>query len=222
MKILLILFANALLAQTPPVLDLAANPARFAKSHPTSGTGGGWSFHGPHPDPKLPLSIELESIGRTPENPYESLVIMLVKNIGAVPYLLPIGRDGDAAVAPNNHGRHEFWFDLKVAGERYSYLQGQVTYASTDLPDTFLQIVPGGIVRVRFKVNIKWAVQSLSMGRPSDGRTEVSVQGACVDTVFDDNPRQYVVHEPLPDAFSANELRVPIVWDEKPTKAPKE
>jgi hypothetical protein len=221
MKIVLILFATALLAQTPPVLDLAANPARFATSHPTSGSGGGWPFHGSHPDPKLPLSIELESIRRISENSYESLVLMLVKNIGTEPYLLPIGRDGAAAVAPNNHGRHEFWFALKVSGERYSCLQGQVTYASTDLPDTFLKIVPGGGVRVRFKVNAKWAVQSISMGRPNDGRTEWSVQGACIDTVFDDNPHQYVIHEPLPDAFSANELRIPIVWEESPRGAPK-
>jgi hypothetical protein len=221
MKIVLILFATALLAQTPPVLDLAANPARFATSHPTSGSGGGWPFHGPHPDPKLPLSIELESIRRISENFYESLVLMLVKNIGTEPYLLPIGRDGDSALASGNHGRHEFWFNLKVAGERYSYLQGQVTYASTDLPETFLMIAPDGVVRVRFKVNLKWAVQSLSNGRSRDGQTKLSVQGACVDTLYDDNPRQYFLHLPAPDAFSANELRVPIVWEESPKGAPK-
>ena len=222
MKILLILLESTLLAQMPAVIDLAASPARLAKMNAVGGVGGGWSFHGPRPDPKLPLSIELESIQRTPENPYESLVSILLKNIGSKPYSLPVGRDGDSALASGNHGRHEFWFNLKVAGERYSYLQGQVTYASTDLPETFLMIAPDGVVRVRFKVNLKWAVQSLSNGRSRDGQTKLSVQGACVDRLYDDNPRQYFVHVPAPDAFSANELRVPTVWEEEPIKTPRD
>ena len=222
MNIPLMLLGGMLFTQTYTLIDLATHPANQKKPFPVTGAIDGEDFHNRKPAPKLPLSIELESIQPDPESRAESVVSMLVKNIGPESYALPVGRDGDAALAPKNHGRHEFWFDLKVPGGRYSYLQGQVTYASTDLPDTFLKLAPGDIVRVRLKVNIKWALQSISMGQPNNDQMELSVQGACVDAVFDDNPNEYVLHGPLPDAFSANELRIPIVRDAESTKAPKD
>jgi hypothetical protein len=103
---------------------------------------------------------------------------MLVQNIGPEPYLLPVGRDPDVALQATNHGRREFWFDLKIAGERYSYLIGQETYGSTDLPDTMMTIPSKGVVRVRFKIDMATGVRNAPNSSRHEGITEVSVLGA--------------------------------------------
>jgi len=222
MKILLILIGGGLLAQTPPLIDLVANPAKPMKPRVFDGVVGGRPPEMPRTDPKLPLEIDLESVQRTPGSPQFSVVSMLLKNAGTEPYLLPVGRDGDAALAPDKHDRHEFWFNLQAEGVRASYLQGQdqVTYASTDLPETFLKIAPRGVVRVRFKVDLKDEVQVVWKGRLREGQKELSVRGVCVDVPYDDSLRR-VRHLPFPYAASANELRIPITWDEEATQLPK-
>ena len=211
LPVVAVLCGRLLLSQAPPaLLDLAAELAKPWRRPAISGTGGGYSFHGPKHDPKLPLQITLESIEPIPGRQF-SLVDMLVQNIGSEPYLLPIGRDPDIALRATNLGRREFWFDLKIAGERYAYLDGQETYGSTDVPSTMMKIPPGGTVRVRFQIDIPWTIRDALAGSRRDGLTEINVQGAVVDSAFDDNPEKYMQHLPFADAFSANELRVPIV-----------
>jgi hypothetical protein len=218
--ILLIVFAlllpeGALSGQAPPLLDLAARPAK-AWEAPTITFMGSCFDCGAHPDLKLPPEVKLESIEPITGQSQESLVNVLIRNIGPTPYLLPIGRDPDIALKAGNHGRREVWFNLKVAGER-DYLTGQRTYGSTDVPDTMMTIPPEGVVRVRFRIDVADELRRAPHHTQSEPPAEVTLKAAVLDNAFDDNPRQYIVHPP-PVAISANQLRVRLGKDGMPQK----
>jgi hypothetical protein len=199
-------------AQEPGLVDLASNPSNAWGRPAISGVFGGPCFDCPRqPEPKLPLEIALESIDPIPGHLQESLVSILIRNVGAAPYQLPIGRDPDVALKPGNHGRREFWFDLKVAGERYSYyLHGQETYRSTDVPNSMMATASGGIVRVRFKVNLQNQIAPVLKEWQTQLSGEIRVEAAVVDELYDDNPSEYREHIPNLEAVSGNELRMPI------------
>ncbi len=161
----------------------------------------GWPTH--HPVPKLPLRIRLESI--TPSQDRVLIIQILIRNIGAEPYALPIGRDGD--LKPSHCGRHEFWFGLRAPHEREPFISGQTTFSSADLPDSVMMIPPNGIVQVRFKINTNRANINRWKG---EGTKAVPVQASCWDKVYDDNPAQYILRHLVPDTVSENELMLPL------------
>jgi hypothetical protein len=215
--VLLILLEGTILAQAPVLLDLAANPAKPWYPPAISGTFGGACFDCPaKPELKLPLEIRIESIEPLPDSPQQSLVNMLVRNVGSEGYSLPVGRDPEVALQATNHGRHEFCFDLKVAGERYSYLSGQETYGSTDVPDTMMSIAPQGVVHVRFKIDVAKALRHAPNHWQSEPPAKINVQAATVDLVYEDDAGKYVLRSPQLDAVSTNELLVRIVRDKEP------
>lgn len=214
--VLLILLEGTILAQAPVLLDLAANPAKPWYPPSISGTFGGACFDCPaKPEVKLPLEIHIESIEALPGSPQQSLVDMLVRNVGSEAYSLPVGRDPEVAFQATNHGRHEFCFDLKVAGERNSYLSGEETYGSTDVPDTMMSIAPQGVVHVRFTIDVAKALRHAPNHWQSDTPAELNVQAAIVDLVYEDDARKYVLRSPQLHAASTNELLIRIVRDKE-------
>lgn len=93
----------------------------------------------------LPLQIEVESISPSPSADYIRIVQILLGNVGEKPVALPVGRLGDAALNPGNRDRHEFWFSLRVQESKQALIvTGAATYASADLPGSFLTLPPQG------------------------------------------------------------------------------
>jgi hypothetical protein len=200
-----LILLGLLFAQTPVLIDLAGHPSDPGHQRPVRTFVGGRSFHNPQADPKLPLDIGLESIDYSQSRPVDRIVRILIRNTGTDPYELPVGRDGDLALKPPSRGRHEFWFELYAAGERDPILSAQPTFGSADLLGSMLTIQPGGTVEVRFKIDVSGLRESRWKGRVA-----IKVKARCEDRPYEDNPREYVLHAPMPDAFSQNELMLPL------------
>jgi hypothetical protein len=208
--ILFVTVCGTLAAQSPPLIDLVKHQAMPWKRPPIGGKIASRCFDcPPQPEPRLPLEVHLESIEPAPDQPRGSVVTVLIRNTGSSDYLLPTGRDPDVALKPGNVGRREFWFDLKVAGERYSYLSGQETYGAEKVPETTMKIPPQGTVRVRFRIDIARALEQAANHWRTDHPAEIDVEAALVDNVYEDGGSQYIL-APALDAVSTNALRVPV------------
>jgi hypothetical protein len=189
-----------------PLVDLVAKPARPGKERAVTRLAVPPSQNPPLA-PKLPLEISLEAVTLGQESPWVMIAQVHIKNIGTEPYRLPVGRDGETALKSINRGRHEFWFSLKPLLEE-QVLSGEPTFASTDLPDSFLTIQPGAMVRVRFAVDIGARITAWQRR----GVTVAPLQAICVDLFYEDNPKGYFVQQPQPEAVSRNELGVPLKY----------
>jgi len=111
-----------------------------------AGTGQITEHQPPPIQPKLPLDIDLESISESGTTDYIFNVGMVLRNIGAEPFLLPVGRDADLALKPGNRDRHDFWFSLRATGDS-SATPVEMTYASADVPGSFMELPPGSAIR---------------------------------------------------------------------------
>lgn len=191
---------NVSLRGTWPVVDLAANPPNPGRKRKVSKIAVENSPENPRQVAKLPLELWMETATQNQDHPGEMIAQVHIKNIGTEPYRLPVGRDGDLILRPTNRGRHEFRFSLNSPYEREPFLQGQATYGSTDLLDSLLTIQPGATVRVRFKVDVGRLVPVWK----TRGAVAAPFTATCVDLLYDDNPTEYLVRQPIPEAASAN------------------
>jgi hypothetical protein len=187
-----------------PLVDLVANPPNPGKQRMVTKIAAEGSAQKPAQVAKLPLEIRVEIVTQNQDHPSEMIAQVRVKNTGTETYRLPIGRDGDPALKPTNRGRHEFWFSLNSRYEREPLLPGQATFGSTDLPDSFLTIQPNATVRVRFKVDVSRLIPVWK----KRGAAFAPFDATCVDLSYDDNPQQYLVRQPSPEAASANGMVV--------------
>ncbi len=203
----IVLFAVLLAQASVPLIDLVADPPKYADLGTVEGRGGG-IFDSSEPRPKLPLRIRLESIrpGRSPD---EVVVEILLENTGADGYPLPSGRDEELALKPGNRGRRKFRFSLEAHREKPSDISGQAVFSSTDIVDSLTMVPAGGAVRVRYLANISRAVP----GWKRQGKTQVEFRARCYNVRLDDNPDKYIVDgwEAPPPVLSGNAitLRLP-------------
>ena len=175
-----------------PLVDLVENPPHPGRQRSVT--------QAPGPGAKLPLEIRFESLTRNPDRLSEVLAQIQIANTGWTPYRLPVGGDGDLALQPANCGRREFRFALQTPYQQYPLLPGPTTFGSQDLPDSFLTIQPNASVRVRFKVDISRLLPLWKEGRA----VGTPLHARCTDVEYDDNPQEYVVRQPSPEASSWN------------------
>jgi hypothetical protein len=187
-----------------PLVDLVADPPNPGKQRIVTKIGAEGSAQKPAQVARLPLEILLEIVTQNQDLPSEMIAQVRVKNTGTETYRLPIGRDGDLALKATNRGRREFWFSLKSPTEREPLLPGQATFGSTDLPDSFVTIQPNATVRVRFKVDVSRLIPVWK----KRGAAFAPFDAMCVDLSYDDNPQEYLVRQPSPEAASANGMVV--------------
>ncbi len=147
---------------------------------------------------KLPLEIRLEAISQ--DDPPDTMVAQIrMTNTGSEPFRLPVGRNPDTTIKPMSRSRQEFWFLLKAPFDG-EVLRGQPTYSSEDLPDSLLTIPPGAVVRVRFRVDTSGVINQ----RKRRGAAMAALDAICLDVRYEDNPREYIVQQPVREGVSAN------------------
>ncbi len=144
----LLMVLAALSGQTP-TLDLVSSPSNHGAKRQVTYTAGGRSFHSARKPPPS-LDIELRSISSLQGHPPVVVVEVVIRNTGTSPYLLPVGRDADVALAARNHGRREMQLFLREQGERNSSMYGSSTFGSLDVRGSEWLCRPGVVSQCVF------------------------------------------------------------------------
>ncbi len=127
---LLAVAITAVVAQAP-VIDLVKDPPKHDLNRKVHYHFGG-RFGAPKPP--LPLEVQVESVSPKPGRQLQVIVEISIRNNGPDAFRLPVGRDPDQALAPENKRRRECWFVVKRQGERFSSSVGPITFSSVDVP----------------------------------------------------------------------------------------
>jgi hypothetical protein len=148
------LLAEGSQAPSIPVVDWTepAPPPKGAFSVPGDEVGGS---PGLKPDAKYPLPLQLtvRSVRRAFIGGTEKLrVEVVLRNIGADPYLLPIARNDATVHAAGNRGRRSWSVAVRLydASGEVQELPGETAWGSTSIVGSLLRISPAHEVVLRF------------------------------------------------------------------------
>ncbi len=196
----LLMFLAALSAQMA-VLDLVSSPSNHGAKRQVTYTIGGRSFHSARKPPPS-FDIELRSISSLQGHASVRVVEVVITNTAASPWLLPVGRDADVALAPRNHGRREMQLFLREQGERNSSIYGSSTFGSLDVRGSEMALAPGGCITVRFPARIEIGLME---HWKSEHKAEVVVRAGLEILPYRDNATQYIVDTTdAPEVLSTN------------------
>jgi hypothetical protein len=197
----LVLLARPALAAEgePPVIDLTKPAANQTELLAAPGFSSSTAAY------RLPLNITIRQVKST-GSADNFRVELLVQNIGASDFDLPVSRDSKGTLHAGNKGRSTFLFKLQTSGSKPGQLKSTTMISlsgSVSVPDSMFRIRPGEVVAVLLDVDMKFLPEW-----KTQGAAEVEIEAICSQWRLDDS--RFYIDAASQDVKSVNSEKIPL------------